>query len=73
MLNLKGYGDGAIARFRSVGVDSLGGGGAELGDRALLRTASVFPLARLKLDRSLARDSVPIAGYGILAKRGASP
>ena len=58
---------------RSAGVDSLGGGGAELDDEALPRATDVFPLPRLKLDRSPARDSVPTAGYGILAERGASP
>ena len=73
MLNPKGYGDGAIAGFRSAGVDSSGGGEAELDDGALLRATGVFPLPRLKLDRSLTRDSVPTAGCGILAKRGASP
>ena len=40
---------------------------------ALLRTTGVFPLPRLKLDRSLARDPVSTAGYGILVERGASP
>ena len=73
MLNPKGYGDGAITGLRSTGVDSSGGGGAELDDGVLLRATGVFPLPRLKLDRSLARDSVPTARYGILAERGASP
>ena len=66
IVNPKGYGDGAIVGLCSAGVDSLGGGGAELEDRASLRATDVFPLPRLKLDRSPARDSVPTAGYGIL-------
>ena len=73
MLNPKGYGDGAIAELRSAGVDPSGGGGPELDDGALLRATSVFPLPRLKLDRSPTRDSVPIARCGILAERSASP
>ena len=73
MPNPKGYGDGVIARLCSTGVDSSGGGGAELDDGASLRATGIFPLPRLKLDRSLARDSVPTAGYGILVERGASP
>ena len=73
MPNPKGYRDGVVAGLRSAGVDSLGGGRAELDDGALLRATGVFPLPGLKLDRSLARDSVPTAGYGILAERGASP
>ena len=69
----KGYGDGVIAGLRSAGVDSSGGGGAELGDGASLHATGVFPLPRLKLDRSLTRDSVPIAGHGVPAERGVSP
>ena len=71
MVNPKGYGDGAIAGLRLAGVDSSGGGGTELDDRALLRATGVFPLPRLKLDRSLARDSVPTAGHGMSAECGA--
>ena len=73
MPNPKGYRDGAVAGLRSAGVDSLRGGGAELDDEASHRATSVFPLPRLKLGRSPARDSVPTAGYGILAEHGASP
>ena len=73
MPNPKGYGDGVVVRLRSAGGDSSGGGGAELDDGALLRATGVFPLPRLKLDRSPARDSVPTAGYGILAEHGALP
>ena len=73
MLNPKGYGDGAITGFHSAGVDSSGGGGAELDDGALLRATGVFPLPRLKLERSPTRDSVPTTGCGILAEHGASP
>ena len=73
MFNPKGYGDGAIAGFRSAGVDSSGGGGAELDDGALLRATGVFPLPRPKLDRSPTRDSVPTTGCGKLAERGVSP
>ena len=72
MLNPKGYGDGAIVGLCSAGVDPLGGG-AKLSDGASLRATGVFPLPRLKLDRSPARDSVPTARYGILAERGALP
>ena len=72
-LNPKGYGDGAIVGPCSTGVGSSGGGGAELDDGASLHVTDVFPLPRLKLDRSPTRDSVPIAGCGILAERGASP
>ena len=68
MFNPKGYGDGAIAGFRSAGVDASGGGGAELDDGVLLRATSVFPLPRLKLDRSPTRDSIPTAEYGILRR-----
>ena len=73
MPNPKGYGDGVVAGLRSAGVDSSGGGGVELDDRALLCATGVFPLPRLKLDRSLARDSVPTARHGILVEHGASP
>ena len=73
MLNPKGYGDDVVAGLRFTGVGSSGGGGAELDDRASLRATGVFPLPRLKLDRSPARDSIPTAGYGILAEHGASP
>ena len=73
MPNSKGYGDDVVVGLCSVGVNSLGGGGAELDDGALLHATGVFPLPRLKLDRSPAKDSIPTAGYGILAERGASP
>ena len=73
MLNPKRYGDYVVAGLRSARVGSSGGGGAELDGRASLRATGVFPLPRLKLDRSPARDSIPIAGYGILAERGVSP
>ena len=73
MLNQKRYGDCVVAGLRSTGVGSSGGGGAELDDETSLRATGVFPLPRLKLDRSLARDSIPTAGYGILAERDASP
>ena len=73
LLNLKGYGDGAIVGLCSIGVDSSGGGGAELDDRALLRATGVFPLPRLKLNRSPTRDTVPSAGHGIPVERDASP
>ena len=73
MLDLKGYRDDVVAGLCFARVGSLGGGGAELDDGALLRATGVFPLPRLKLDRSPARDSVPTARYGILAERGASP
>ena len=70
LLNLQ---DGAIAGLRSTGVDSSGGGGAELDDGALLRAIGIFPLPRLKLDRSPARDSAPMVGSGKLVGRGALP
>ena len=73
MPNPKGYEDDVVTGLRSAKVDSLGGGGVELDDGALLRATDVFPLPRLKLDRSPARDSIPTAGYGILAEHGASP
>ena len=73
MLNPKGYGDGAIAGLRSVGVDSSGGGGAKLDGRASLRATGVFPLPRLKLDRSPTRDSIPTVGHGVPAERSVSP
>ena len=73
MPNPKGYGDRVVAGLHSARVDSSGGGGAELDDGALLRATGVFPLPRLKLDRSPARDSVPAAEYGIPAERSASP
>ena len=56
MLSPKGYKDGAIAELCSVGVDSSGGGGAELDGGVLLHVTGVFPLPRLKLDRSPTRD-----------------
>jgi hypothetical protein len=71
--NPKGYGDDVVAGLRSAGVDSSGGGGAEPDGGVSLRATGVFPSPRLKLDRSPARDSVPTAGYGILAERGALP
>ena len=73
MLNLKGYGDGAITGLRSAGVDSSGGGGAKLDDGALLHITGVFPLPRLKLDRSPTRDSIPTAGHGIPVEHVVSP
>ena len=73
MLNPKRYGDGVVAGLRSAGVGSSEGGGAELDGRASLRATDVFPLPRLKLDRSPVRDSATTAGYGILAERGSSP
>ena len=72
-LNPKGYGDGAIAGPCSAGVGSSGGGGAELVDGESLHVTSVFPLPRLKLDRSPTRDSILTAGNGIPAERGVSP
>ena len=72
-LNPKGYGDGAIAGPCSAGVGSSGSGGAELDDGASLHVTGVFPLPRLKLDRSPTRDYVPIAGNGIPVEYGASP
>ena len=72
-LNPKGYGDGAIVGPSSAGVGSLGGGGAELDHGALLHVTGVFSLPRLKLDRSPTRDTVPTAGHGIPAERGALP
>ena len=72
-LNPKGYGDGAIVGPCSARVGSSGGGVAELDDGASLHVTGVFPLPRLKLDRSPTRDSVPTAGNGIPAERGASP
>ena len=71
--NPKGYGDGVVTGLRSTGVNSSGGAEAELDDGASLRATGIFSLPRLKLDWSPARDSVPIAGCGILAERGASP
>ena len=73
MLKLKRYGDCVVARLRSAGVGSSGGGGAELDGRASLRATGIFPLPRLKLDRSPARDFTPTAEYGILAEHGSSP
>ena len=73
MPNPKGYGDGVVAGLCSTRVNSSGGGRAELDDGASLHATSVFPLPRLKLDRSPTRDSVPTAGCGILAERRASP
>ena len=72
-LNPKGYGDGAITGPCSAGVGSSGGGGAELDDGASLHVTGVFPLPRLKLDRSPTRDSIPTAENGISAERGTSP
>ena len=73
MLNPKGYGDDVIAGLRFAGVGSPGGGGAELDDGVSLRATGVFPLPRLKLDRSPARDSTQIDGCGKLAEHGALP
>ena len=73
MLKPKGYGDGAIAGLHSTEVDSSGGGGAELDDRASPHATGVFPLSRLRLDRSPTRDLVPTYGHGIAAERGVSP
>ena len=72
-LNPKGYQDGAIAGFCFAGAGSSGGGGAELDDGALLHATDVFPLPRLKLDRSPTRDSIRTAGYGVLAERSVLP
>ena len=71
MPNLKGYGDGVVAGLRSAGVDSSGGGGEELDDGALLHITGVFPLPRLKLDRSPTRDSVPTTWHGMSMECGA--
>jgi len=46
-------------------IGSSGGGGAELDGRTSLRATDVFPLPRLKLDRSPTRDSIPTAEHGI--------
>ena len=73
MPNPKGYGDDAVAELCSAEVDSSGGGGAELDDGASLRTTGVFPLPRLKLDRSPTTDPVLATGHGMPAERGASP
>ena len=54
-LNLKGYGEGAIARLCSAKVDSSGSGGAELDDGASSCATGAFPLSRLRLDRSPTR------------------
>ena len=70
---LKGYGDGVVVGLRSTRVDSLGGGRVELDYGVLLRATDVFPLPRLKLDRSPAGDSIPTARYRIPAERGALP
>ena len=72
-LDLKGYGDGAIIGLRSTGIDSSGGGGAELDDGASPRATGIIPLSRLRLDRSPTRDLVPIAGGGIPVESGMSP
>ena len=73
LLNPKRYRDCVVTGPRSARVGSSGGGGAELDGRASLRATGVFPLPRLKLDRSLARDSAPTAGCGKLVGRGALP
>ena len=73
MLNPNGYGDDVVAGLHFAEVGSSGGGGAEIDDGVSLRATGVFPLPRLKLDRSLARDSAPTVGCGKLAERGASP
>ena len=73
MLNPKRYGDCVVVGLRSAGVGSSGGGGAELDDGVSLRANGVFPMPRLKLDRFLARDSVPTVGRGKLVGRGALP
>ena len=54
-------------------IGSSGGGGAELDGRTSLRATGIFPLPKLKLDRSPTRDSVPIAGYGIPTGRRRMP
>ena len=73
MPNPKGYGDGAVAGLRSAGVDSSGGGGAELDDGAPPCATGAFPMFRLRLDRSPTRDLMPTAGHGIPVECGASP
>ena len=65
--------DGAIAGSCSTGGDTSGGGGAELDDGASPRATGVFPLSRLRLDRSPTRDLVPTARRGILVERSTSP
>ena len=72
-LDLKGYGDGAIAKLCSAEVDSSGRGGAELDDGASSCATGVFPSSSLRLDRSPTRDLVPTAGRGIPMERGVSP
>ena len=73
MPNPKGYKDDVVAGLCSAGVNSSGGGGAELDGRASLRATGAFPLPRLKLDRSPARDSAPTTGCGKLVGRRALP
>ena len=72
-LNPKGYGDGAVARLCSAEVDSSGGGRAELDNGVSSCATDVFPLSRLRLDRSPTRDLVPTAERGIPMERGVSP
>ena len=72
-LNPIGYGDGAIVGPCSAVVGSSGGGGTELDDGASLRVTGVFPLPKLRPDRSPTRDLVPTAGHGIPMERGVSP
>jgi len=72
-VNPKGYGDGATAGRRSTGADPSGGGGTELDDEASPCVAGIFSLPKLRLDKSPTRDSVPTAGQGIPAERGALP
>ena len=72
-LNLKGYGDGAIARLCSTEADSSRRGGAEPDVGASSCATDVFPLSRLRLDKSPTRDLLPTAGCGIPVERGASP
>ena len=73
MPNPKGYGDRVVAGLHSARVDSSGGGGAELDDGALPHAIGVFPLSRLRLDRSPTRDPVPTAGRGIPVEHGVLP
>ena len=45
----------------------------ELDDGASLHVTGVFPLPKLRLDRSPTRDLIPTAGHRIPAEHGASP
>ena len=72
-LNPKGYGDGAIAGLCSTEVDPLGGGRAELNDRASPHATGVSPISRLRLDRPPTRDLVPTARRRIPVEHDALP